>query len=67
VAIICAWSFGSSSNEYENALLKEDARLHNCTHTLDQFTDAEEAIADFSFLTSSSVLFDAVYIPHGLV
>jgi hypothetical protein len=27
----------------------------------------KEAIADFSFLTSSSVLFDAVYIPHGLV
>jgi hypothetical protein len=61
---LCTW-VSSSSNEYENALLKEDAGFI-ITHLGSVRTDAEEYAADFSFLTSSSVLFDAVYIPHGL-
>lgn len=51
----------------KSALLKEDAK--GCViapHLGSIVTDAGGAIpVNFSFLTTSSVLFDAVYIPHG--
>ncbi|WP_343697899.1 catalase [Flavobacterium sp.] len=52
----------------KNALKKEGAK--GCVvapHLGSVTTDADGAIAaEFSFLTASSVLFDAVYVPHGL-
>ncbi|MBW1656107.1 MULTISPECIES: catalase [Flavobacterium] len=52
----------------KNALKKAGAK--GCViapHLGTVATDTEGAIsAEFSFLTASSVLFDAVYIPHGL-
>lgn len=52
----------------KNALKKAGAK--GCViapHLGSVATDADGAIsAEFSFLTASSVLFDAVYIPHGL-
>ena len=52
----------------KSALLKEDAKgLIVAPHLGSVLTDQDGALAaDFSFLTASSVLFDAVYIPHGL-
>ncbi|WP_426485241.1 catalase [Flavobacterium sp. 2] len=52
----------------KNALKKEGAK--GCViapHLGSVLTDSDGAIAaEFSFLTASSVLFDAVYVPHGL-
>ncbi|SHG32638.1 catalase [Flavobacterium defluvii] len=52
----------------KNALKKEGAK--GCViapHLGSVLTDTDNAIAaEFSFLTASSVLFDAVYVPHGL-
>jgi catalase len=69
VAIIC--SDGVSEDaviNIKNALLKQDAKgLIVAPHLGSILTDSDGAIAaDFSFLTTSSVLFDAVYLPHGL-
>jgi catalase len=52
----------------KSALLKEDAKgLIVAPHLGSVLTDQDGALAaDFSFLTASSVLFDAVYVPHGL-
>jgi len=52
----------------KSALLKEDAKgLVVAPHLGSVLTDQDGALsADFSFLTASSVLFDAIYIPHGL-
>jgi len=52
----------------KSALKKEGAK--GCViapHLGSVKTDSDTAIAaEFSFLTASSVLFDAVYVPHGL-
>lgn len=69
VAIICADGVSQSCvMNMKSALLKEDAKgLIVAPHLGSITTDADGAIAaDFSFLTASSVLFDAVYIPDGL-
>ena len=69
VAIICADGVSETAvMNMKNALLKEDAKgFIIAPHLGSVLTDAEGGIeADFSFLTASSVLFDAVYIPHGL-
>ncbi|MBP2284857.1 catalase [Flavobacterium sp. CG_23.5] len=52
----------------KNALLKEDANgFIIAPHLGSITTDEKVAVAvDFSLLTASSVLFDAVYVPHGL-
>jgi len=68
VAIITAEGVSEAAvMNIKSALLKEDAK--GCIiapHLGSIVTDAGGAIpVDFSFLTSSSVLFDAVYIPHG--
>lgn len=58
----------SSVMNMKNALKKEGAK--GCVvapHLGSVITDKDGAIpAEFSFLTASSVLFDAVYVPHGL-
>jgi len=69
VAIIV--SDGVSEAAVQNlktALLREDAKgLVVAPHLGSVLTDQDGALsADFSFLTASSVLFDAIYIPHGL-
>ena len=69
VAIICG--DGVSEDAVKNmktALLKEDAKgFIVAPHLGSVVTDSDGSIgADFSFLTASSVLFDAVYVPHGL-
>ncbi|WP_264538198.1 catalase [Flavobacterium sp. N1736] len=69
VAIICSDGVSEASvKNMKDALLKEDAKgLVIAPHLGAVLTDEDGAIAaDFSFLTASSVLFDAVYIPHGL-
>ena len=68
VAIIC--SEGVSEEcvaNMKNALLKEDAKgFVIAPHLGSVITENKGAIpVNFSFLTASSVLFDAVYIPHG--
>lgn len=52
----------------KSALLKEEAKgLIVAPHLGSVLTDQDGALAaDFSFLTASSVLFDAIYVPHGL-
>lgn len=69
VAIICSDGVSEAAVlNIKKALKKEDAK--GCIiapHLGSIVTDADGAIAaEFSFLTASSVLFDAVYIPHGL-
>ncbi len=69
VAIIVADGVSEAAvMNIKKALLKEDAK--GCIiapHLGSIVTDADGEIhADFSFLTASSVLFDAVYIPDGL-
>ncbi|PBJ10175.1 catalase [Flavobacterium sp. ACN6] len=69
VAIICSDGVSEAAVlNMKSALKKEDAK--GCIiapHLGSIVTDADGAIpAEFSFLTASSVLFDAVYIPHGL-
>jgi len=69
VAIICAEGVSETAvMNIKNALTKEDAKgFVVAPHLGSILTDADGAIGvDFSFLTASSVLFDAVYIPHGL-
>lgn len=69
VAIICADGVSEAAvKNMKNALLKEDAKGFVIAPNLGTvITDSDGAIAvDFSFLTVSSVLFDAVYIPHAL-
>ncbi|AXB58074.1 catalase [Flavobacterium fluviale] len=69
VAIICSDGVSEAAVlNIKRALKKEDAK--GCIiapHLGSIVTDADGAVAaEFSFLTASSVLFDAVYIPHGL-
>ncbi|BDU27025.1 catalase [Flavobacterium sp. GSB-24] len=69
VAIICSDGVSEAAVlNMKKALKKEDAK--GCIiapHLGSIITDSDGAIAaEFSFLTASSVLFDAVYIPHGL-
>lgn len=69
VAIICSDGVSEAAVlNIKKALKKEDAK--GCIiapHLGSIVTDANGAIAaEFSLLTASSVLFDAVYIPHGL-
>lgn len=68
VAIICADGVsGAAVKNMKTALLKEDAKgFIVAPHLGSVVTDSDGSIgADFSFLTASSVLFDAVYVPHG--
>lgn len=69
VAIICADGVSEAAvSNMKKALLQEDAK--GCIvapHLGAVISDIDGEIhADFSFLTASSVLFDAVYIPDGL-
>jgi len=69
VAIICSDGVSEAAvKNIKTALLKEDAKgLVIAPHLGSVLTDTDGALAaDFSFLTASSVLFDAVYVPHGL-
>lgn len=69
VAIICTDGVSEACvMNMKNALLKEDAKGFVIAPHLGAITtDANGAIAvDFSFLTASSVLFDAVYVPDGM-
>ncbi|GAA6765485.1 catalase [Flavobacterium johnsoniae] len=69
VAIICADGVSEAAvSNMKKALLEEDAK--GCIvapHLGAVISDTDREIhADFSFLTASSVLFDAVYIPDGV-
>ncbi|WP_337965428.1 catalase [uncultured Flavobacterium sp.] len=69
VAIICADGVSEAAvANIKNALLQQDAK--GCIiapHLGSIITDTDgELHVDFSFLTASSVLFDAVYVPDGL-
>lgn len=69
VAILCSDGVSEAAVlNMKKILKKEDAK--GCVvapHLGAIYTDSDGAIAaDFSFLTTSSVLFDAIYIPHGL-
>ncbi len=69
VAIICADGVSEAAvSNMKKALLEEDAK--GCIvapHLGAVISDTDGEIhADFSFLTASSVLFDAVYIPDGV-
>ncbi|KAF2330671.1 catalase [Flavobacterium daemonense] len=69
VAIICADGVSEAAvSNMKKALMKEDAKgLIIAPHLGAVISDNDGEIhADFSFLTASSVLFDAVYIPDGL-
>ncbi|MBF4507716.1 catalase [Flavobacterium sp. JLP] len=69
VAIICNDGVSEAAvSNIKNALLKEDAKgFIVAPHLGSVNTDSDGAIGvDFSFLTASSVLFDAVYIADGL-
>ncbi|MEO7975611.1 catalase [Flavobacterium sp.] len=69
VAIICSDGVSEAAvMNIKSALLKQDAKgLVIAPHLGSVLTDTDGAIAaDFSLLTASSVLFDAVYLPHGL-
>lgn len=69
VAIICTDGVSEASvMNMKNALIKEDAKgFVVAPHLGSVLTDSDGAIAaEFSLLTASSVLFDAVYIPHGM-
>jgi catalase len=68
VAIICADGVSESSVlNMKNALIENDAKgFVIAPHLGSVATDSDGAMAvDFSFLTASSVLFDAVYLPDG--
>ena len=68
VAILCADGVSAASvMNMKNVLLKEDAKGFVIAKNLGSVvTDEGGAIpVDFSLLTTSSVLFDAVYIPHS--
>jgi catalase len=69
VAFVCADGVSEAAVlNMKNALLKEDAKgMIIAPHLGSISTDAGGEIAvDFSFLTASSVLFDAVYVADGL-
>jgi catalase len=69
VAIICSDGVSEACvMNMKAALLKQDAKGFIVAPTLGTIiTDQDGAIpANFSFLTASSVLFDAVYIPDGI-
>ncbi|TDO73219.1 catalase [Flavobacterium chryseum] len=69
VAILCSDGVSQAAvTNLKNALKKEGAKgFVIAPHLGSVLTDADGALkADFSFLTASSVLFDAVYVPHGL-
>lgn len=67
VAIICSEGVSDIAvKNMKNALLKEDAKgFVVAPHLGSVLTDTGSINADYTFLTASSVLFDAVYIPHG--
>ncbi|KRD10350.1 hydroperoxidase [Flavobacterium sp. Root901] len=69
VAILCSDGVSEAAvSNMKKALLKEDAKgciIAPHLGAVISDTDAEIHV-DFSFLTASSVLFDAVYIPDGL-
>lgn len=68
VAIICTDGVSEASvMNMKSALIKEDAKgFVIAPHLGSIVTDTGGAIpVNFSLLTTSSVLFDAVYIPHG--
>jgi catalase len=68
VAIICTDGVSEASvMNIKSALIKEDAKgFVIAPHLGSIVTDTGGAIpVNFSLLTTSSVLFDAVYIPHG--
>ena len=68
VAIICADGVSAASvMNIKNILVKEDAKGFVIAKNLGSvLTDEGGAIpVDFSLITTSSVLFDAVYIPHS--
>lgn len=69
VAILCSDGVSEAAvMNIKSALKKQGAK--GCViapHLGSVLTDSDGALsAEFSFLTASSVLFDAVYIPHGL-
>lgn len=69
VAIICMEGVSEACiSNMKNALVKEGAKgFVIAPHLGGLMTEEKGAVpVDFSFLTASSVLFDAVYIPHGL-
>lgn len=69
VAILCSDGVSEAAvKNMKNTLKKADAKgFVIAPHLGDVLTDADGALkADFSFLTASSVLFDAIYVPHGL-
>lgn len=69
VAIICADGVSAASvMNMKNTLLKEDAKGFVIAKNLGSvLTDDGGAIpVDFSLITTSSVLFDAVYVPNSL-
>lgn len=69
VAIVCADGVSQACvMNMKEALLKEDAKGYVIAPHLGSISteDGGEIAVDFSFLTSSSVLFDAVYIADGL-
>ncbi|MGN7811688.1 catalase [Flavobacterium sp. 22076] len=69
VAILCSDGVSKAAvKNMKNALKKADAKgFVIAPHLGAVLTDSDGALkADFSFLTASSVLFDAVYVPHGL-
>lgn len=69
VAILCSDGVSEASvMNMKSALKKHGAK--GCViapHLGAVLTDSDGALsAEFSFLTASSVLFDAIYVPHGL-
>jgi len=69
VAILCSDGVSESAVlNMKSALKKQGAKgFVIAPHLGSVLTDSDGALtANFSFLTASSVLFDAVYVPHGL-
>ncbi|WP_269236567.1 catalase [Flavobacterium flavigenum] len=69
VAILCSDGVSEAAvMNIKSALKKQGAK--GCViapHLGSVLTDSDGALAaEFSFLTASSVLFDAVYVPHGI-
>lgn len=69
VAILCSDGVSEAAvMNMKSALKKQGAKgVVIAPHLGSVLTDSDGALsAEFSFLTASSVLFDAVYVPHGL-
>lgn len=69
VAILCSDGVSEAAvKNIKNVLKKQGAKgFVIAPHLGSVVTDNDGILkADFSFLTASSVLFDAVYVPHGL-